>query len=253
MPVSDLFCRPCIASMSPWDFAIWTSLLVAASVFLLYRCKKQFHRHRLIEDMPTSKIRSASQGYTELVGIARQDTHPRIAPLSSELCIWWRYTIERYQRSGKSSHWQIIEKKQSRSPFFLEDTTGRCRVQPDNGEITTAHKRVWYGNSRRPVSSPLKGSGLLSRSIGMGRYRYTEHQIRDGDPLYVLGHFESDSAGRQSLHVEKLAGDILRTWKADYAALLARFDVDGGTFLAKETMRFERVGQMPLIARGSHE
>ncbi len=234
MAISSFFCQPCVAAMPLLEYGIWTSLAVGATVYLLLRCKKQFHRYRLIEDMPTSKVRSASQGYTELIGIARKDEHPRLAPLSGELCLWWRFTIERHQRSGKSSHWVTVEKKHSTAPFLLEDITGNCRVEPDKAEISTAHRKRWYGFSRRPSSGPDKASGVLSRTLSIGRYRYTEWLIREGDPLYVLGHFETDSAGVQSLQPEKLAGDILRSWKADYAALLERFDINRDGVLSNE-------------------
>ena len=216
---------------------MWTTLAVIATLYLLRRCQRQLHRNRLVADMPTSKIRSASQGYTELIGIARQAEQPRISPLGSELCLWWRYTIERYQSSGRSSHWVTVEKKSSRAAFYIEDTTGRCRVEPDSGEISSHHRRVWHGHSRRPIGAVPKTeakTNMLSARIGMGRYRYSEYLIKDGDPLYVLGHFESDSSGLQTLQPEQLAGDILRSWKTDFPALLKRFDINGDGELGTE-------------------
>ena len=83
--------------------------------------------------------------------------------------------------------------------------------------------RRWRGRNRRPTSASQQSStnsdsGLLSAlstvDIGFGkRYRYTEHLIKDGDPLYVLGHFEPDATGQRTLSIEKIAGNILRTWK----------------------------------------
>ena len=46
----------------------------------------------------------------------------------------------------------------------------------------------------------------------------------EGDPLYTLGHFTTDSTGQRTLSADQLAGDILRNWKTDFPALLTKFD-----------------------------
>lgn len=214
------------------QFILYTGIASAATVFLLWRTQRQFHRARLVADMPTSRIRSASQGFTELIGIARKDEHPNLSPLSGELCLWWRYTIEEYKSSGKSSHWVTIEKKLSSAGFLLEDTTGTCYVEPDGAEISCYHTRTWYGHTRRPVgnnpTSDKPGKHPLMMRVGSfgRRYRYTEHLIKEGDPLYALGHFSSHSNPLQHLSLEELTGDILRSWKQDFSALVKRFDIN---------------------------
>lgn len=49
---------------------------------LFYLGFRQLHRARLIEDTPTSRIRSAAQGYAELEGRAVALGDPLYAPLS---------------------------------------------------------------------------------------------------------------------------------------------------------------------------
>lgn len=234
--IAALFCRECVQRLPAWDFYFWLAITVGATLCSLYRCHRLFKRARLIEDMPTSRIRSASQGYTELVGVAKQNGHPRLAPLSNTLCLWWRYTIEKYQSSGKSSHWVTVEKLACSQSFYLEDNTGICEINPDGADISCHHRHTWYGNTRRPITSishtkPTNSNGFLSaatRKISFGqRYRYTEHFIVDGDPLYTLGHFQTDATGQRSMSPEQLSGDILRTWKQDFHDLLSRFDKNG--------------------------
>src|SRR5690606_16652826 len=93
---------------------------------------RQLRRARLIEDTPTSRIRSAPQGYVELTGFAREvaaaDT-PLRGPLTGKPCVWFRYRIERYQR-GKRSGWHPVESGASAQWFELDDGSGRCWIDP---------------------------------------------------------------------------------------------------------------------------
>ncbi|MGV6807725.1 MAG: GIDE domain-containing protein [bacterium] len=229
--MTALFCSECLRAMDADDFFIWLGLAMAASVIGLYFAYRYFKRCRLIEDMPTSKVRSASQGYTELIGFAQVQDQHLSAPLTGRDCLWWRFEIEKYQSSGKSSHWVTVEKGASDTPFFFRDTTGQCRIDPKGAEINPHHRSIWYGSSRRPTKAPPidRHSGLLSLS-GMSfgrRYRYTEHLIRDGDPLYALGHFQTNKNGSRLAAIEEVSANILRHWKLDYQALLTAWDSNG--------------------------
>ncbi|OUS30467.1 hypothetical protein A9Q99_05790 [Gammaproteobacteria bacterium 45_16_T64] len=178
---------------------------------------------RLIEDTPTSKIRSASQGYVELVGVAKKyEDAPIIAPLSGQTCLWYYYKIERYERSGKSSSWRTIETKSSDRYFTLQDETGECSVDPCKADIISRWKDEWRGNERRPTSM-LGQESLLFGS----RYRYTEHRIHEDDALYALGLFQTVYAPSLKEQKKHKVSEILNEWKKDQDSLLARFDTDG--------------------------
>ena len=233
--MEKLFCSQCIADMALPEFLLWAVVLIGGTAFLLYLCFKNFKKARLIEDMPTSLIRSASQGFTELIGIARIYNQPLLSPLTNTRCLWWQYKIERYQRRGKSSSWVTLESGASEKPFYIDDNSGLCLVLPDGADLSARHKRRWRGRQRHPLGNehgtPSNTGGLIdivTTDIGFGRrYRYTETMIMDGDPLYVLGHFESDASGGRTMSVEKLAGQILRSWKQDFGKLLAQYDSNG--------------------------
>jgi E3 Ubiquitin ligase len=252
--IAALFCSDCIHSMPGWDYAIWLVIALLVTLFSLKRCHRQFKRARLIEDMPTSRIRSASQGYTELVGVAELQGNPQLAPLSSTLCLWWRYTIEKYQSSGKSSHWVTVEKHACSQFFHLRDTTGICQIDPEGAEISCHHRRTWHGSTRRPIGAlkttkPIRNGSFLSLAtmpIAIGgmtfgrRYRYTEHLIIEGDPLYALGHFESDATGKRTLSPRQLTSDILSEWKQNFSQLLDRFDQNDNDELDLEEWKMVR-------------
>ena len=64
---------------------------------------------RYLLDTPTSKIRSAAQGYVELYGVLQGREAPVLAPLSNTPCLWWRFKIEEYSSSDKRSSWRVVE------------------------------------------------------------------------------------------------------------------------------------------------
>ena len=71
-----------------------------------------------MEDTPTSKIRSAAQGYVELSGHGELMEGPKIiAPLTSKYCTWYSYKVEERRRSGKNSQWPQFKKVEVRSYF----------------------------------------------------------------------------------------------------------------------------------------
>lgn len=238
-------------------FWIVFSLASAFALAALLKTRSHFVKSRLIEDMPTSLIRSASQGYVELVGLATLQGDPLPAPLTGKPCLWWRYKIERHQKSGKSSSWSTVEQGTSTADFFMDDGSGICRIEPAGADISCLHKKVWYGHSRTPPTATIKAPkpGLLNRLqplMGAGRYRYTEFLIREGDPLYLLGHFVSDASGRRTLTLDQVAGQVIREWKKDFDNLLVRFDKDGnGRLDEKEWSLVQQAAKTAAVKKRS--
>lgn len=178
-------------------------------------------RLRLVEDTPESLIRSAAQGYVELQGHARlMPGDPIIAPLTRQSCAWWRYTIERYSRSGRSSHWTTVERGTSDGLFLIDDGSGQCVVDPDGAVVYASSKDVWYGDTPMPEGGP----GLGKFAIGSS-YRYTEERMHDGDFLYALGQFHTQGPA-SGADIDEEVRRQLAAWKRDQAELLRRFDVN---------------------------
>lgn len=200
-------------------------VIFGITLVALYSLFNNLLKARLIEDTPTSKIRSASQGYVELSGFAeRYDDNLLVAPLTGQPCVWFHYTIERYESNGKNSHWRTVEQKTSDQLFTLRDSTGECAVNPRRADISTSWVRSWRGHSRKPVATNASAS-LLGMALS-GRYRYTEKVIRDQDYLYALGHFQSLHAASPEQQQNQKAKVLLNQWKQDYDRLLERFDSD---------------------------
>lgn len=180
------------------------------------------YRARLMEDTPTSLIRSAAQGYVELSGHARLLPGPPIvSPLSDTPCAWWSYRVQERARNGKDNQWRTIEEETSGELFLLADTTGECIVDPDYASVTPSVSRSWGGPVQRPHRPPDSMSWL-----SFGNYRYSEKLILIGDPVYATGWFRTQSA-ILDLNESRDVGELLAEWKQDKNGLLKRFDANG--------------------------
>lgn len=195
----------------------------AITLWLLHRTFSRLRRARWVEDTPTSRIRSAAQGLVELCGEVDAGGHePLISPLGGEPCLWYRFRVEEYQRSGRNRQWRTVEQGQSDRPFVLRDDTGECWILPQGADIHPRLRRRWEGPHRWPLSRTA-GTGMLATVLGR-RYRYTEECLRQDDLLYALGWFQSRGGGGEPIDAERVARQIISSWKADYPDLLARFD-----------------------------
>ncbi len=155
---------------------------------------------RLIEDTPTSKIRSAAQGYVELEGQSRPfvKNNATIAPLSRKPCVWYSYSIEKI-----NSDLTTIEHGTSDSLFLITDDTGECIIDPEGARVKTVHSDTWYN----------------------GAYRYKEERLHANEDLYATGLFKAtgSSDDLQSELNDEVKG-LLKLWKRNSKAMLARFD-----------------------------
>lgn len=244
-----------IQRMSTGGFAVVSIIVSVIVLVAFYAIWRNWSRARLIEDTPTARIRSAPQGYVELEGEARLLPGPPIvAPLTGRQCVWYRYRIEHEEYSHDSKgrsrrHWRTVDSGTSEGLFELDDTTGRCVIDPDGAEVHPDDKDVWRGHNRWPSSGPPRRRGGLR--ISAGDYRYTEERLLPG-PLYAIGWFESVRSADGELKDATAA--LLRHWKQDQAGLLARFDADGdGHINAAEWDRARAAAQQQAIRDRAHK
>ena len=207
------------------DPIFWRTVMIVLlplSFWFGFRC---WRRARLIGDVPTSRVRSAAQGYVELLGRARLTPGTAVvSPLTRRACVWWTYQIEEQRRSGRNTRWVTVDSDTSYTPFLLEDDSGWCVVNPMGAEVFPEDERTWYGNSGWPANVPA----LATRSWVVGavsEYRYTEHTIGEHEMVNAMGDFRT-IGGVQVLDKEASVARLLAQWKQDMPALNARFDAD---------------------------
>jgi hypothetical protein len=204
-----------IVQASTQEFWFHAAIAIVITAAGFYFAFEFFKRARIIEDTPTSRIRSAAQGYVELVGYGDTLEGPEIvAPLSKTPCTWYRYKVEKLD----DKHDEVIDSGTSDDLFVLVGKTGRCVVDPEGAIVTPTVKRVWYGS---------KYDGASSDSIlgGFGRrYRFTEERMHPGDTLYAIGLFRSVGGHNEVFNTAEEVRVLLKKWKQDQEKLLKHFD-----------------------------
>lgn len=232
-----------IISANNFEMGFLLVILAVICALSLYGIFRYFHRSRIIDDTPTSKIRSAHQGFVELEGHGRlmQGT-PIISPLSKKKCLWYDYKIEHiasqnhiaFSRSDSrvgSVHWEIVDSGVSDNLFLLNDGTGICVIDPEGAVITPSFAKSWYGDKQYPVSDVNSATGVLNlvsaNLMHNKSYRYSEKRIDIGDALYVLGGFKTVGGRRENLDTAAETRDLLATWKTKPEFLVTQFDENG--------------------------
>ena len=238
--------------MDPLEYWLVLAAVAAAGFWGFLRGFRWWRWARLIEDTPTSRVRSAAQGYVELIGTARRmGGAPVFAPLSKLPCTWWSFSIERRSRDSRGRvAWKVVNRRVSDSLFYLEDDTGRCIVDPEGAEVLPRATDTWYGDTPLPVAGPPIQRGF--RGFG-NDYRYRESRMHDGDTLYAIGWFRTESGILSGALDEEVAA-LLKQWKRDSPGLMRRFDTDGdGTLTLREWERAREAAHAQVITeRRSH-
>jgi hypothetical protein len=253
-----------IAQLPPVPFWLFTALAVGLALYGLVTVYRGLHRARMIENVPTARVRSAHQGYVELTGTAQVlDGEPIVAPLSGIQCCWYRFRVE--ERDDR--RWRPVRRGESDGLFLLRDETGECLVDPDGAAITAMHAQTWYGDGSFGGSPGVHHRGLRPDGVleklahvgievgsnalgGTSRYRYREEVILPADPLYAVGHFKSYDDIDHQRNRRELAAELLREWKRNAGTLLERFDRNrDGRIDAEEWERARRTAAAEAAER----
>ncbi|MFC2075422.1 GIDE domain-containing protein [Bdellovibrionota bacterium] len=172
---------------------LWSSVGFVFGIVFFFKGFGTFRRRRLMQNMPTSKVRSIAMGLVEIYGEALKGQVSLTSPFTNNECLYYSYTIEEYRRSGKSSHWETIEKESLGTKFYLRDDTGRVLVDPDGAEVDIPSDYQEQSGIGNPpplqVEAYLKKRGIDHEGfLGFNKtMRYTEYYIAPSDYLYILG------------------------------------------------------------------
>lgn len=207
-----------VLGLSLGDFWLYSFLLLALALVCFYFAFVFLKRARVIEDTPTSKIRSAAQGYVELTGTAAvMEGESIYAPISKKPCAWYKYTVQRMEEK----HSRTVDSGRSDALFLLQGETGRCVIDPDGAAVTPTVKDVWYSR-HYPTRVGPHNHGILSR-LG-ARYRLVEERLQVGEPLYAIGMFKTVGGAHHTFNTREEVSLLLREWKQNKAAMLKHFD-----------------------------
>lgn len=221
-----------LAHADPNIVALIVAAIAIVAALAAYRAYRRLHLARVIEDTPTSKIRSAPQGYVELRGKGRlMDGPPIVAPLSGLPCVWYRFRIEEQQTvqvQGRTERrWVKVDEGESTDLFWLEDRTGRVVIDPEGAEVTPRGKDTWHSQAGAVLrGQPAPVASYLASHPGGNRRRFTEWRVAPGQRLYAIGILKAVKSHADGPTVEEEVRELLRAWKGDQDALKARFDLN---------------------------
>jgi hypothetical protein len=185
---------------------------------------KKWRENRLVADLPTSRVRSAAQGYVELLGHGVMlPNKTTLAPLTRKPCTWWHYSIVDKRSKSRT----VVDRATSDAPFLLDDGSGRCLIDPRGAEVFAQAKDVWYGATEWPEVRLPRGEGLLGKLTDLllsgGRYKYTESRLQPNETVCAVGAFRA-LGGVHVEDPEAAVAALLHDWKQDQKTLLERFD-----------------------------
>jgi len=196
-------------------FVLPTIFLLLGIFFLIWGLSS-FKTKRLIENIPTSKIRSIAMGLVEIFGDAVQSKNNILkSPFSNKDCVYYKYSIEELRSSGKNTHWVTVDKGEERRLFFLKDETGSVLVNPKHAKIDIPVDNRYNSSLGHDPTEAAK-QFLASRNIrwegfllGLNKtMRYAESFIAPGDKLYIMG-TAGDNPFVKEASVEKGVEDIM--------------------------------------------
>ncbi len=219
------------------DLIFWLGFGCVAGVYGFFWGFKRLRRCRLIENIPTSTVRGMAMGLVELYGRAVQRI-PLKSPLNQVDCVYYKYLVEKYVRSGKNGHWQKISSGDSSHVlFYLQDDTGRTLIDPARAELFIARDFCFETGLGRSIPGTIvefmDGQSLAYRTIfGNHQLRFQEWVVRPQENVYVLGSAQKSNALAQD-HAYKLL-TRLEQIKGDRAAMKAADDNGDGTVSMEE-------------------
>ena len=117
------------------NLLVYSAIGFFAGLSFFFKGFKTLKRKRLIENTPTSKTRSVAMGLVEVCGEAVPAETILQSPFSNQDCLYYRYEIEEYRRSGKRSRWVTICNEVHGTPFYVRDDTGQVLVDPNGAEV----------------------------------------------------------------------------------------------------------------------
>ncbi|HTR97461.1 MAG TPA: GIDE domain-containing protein [Candidatus Acidoferrales bacterium] len=174
-----------------FDSLVATGATVAGPV-LFFNGFRWLRVRRLLDDTPTSRVRSMAMGLVELQGKVAERSRVS-APFSGRPCAYWEVEIAVPSGRGRGGipSWSTVHRNRSGHPFYLADDTGSALVYPQGAEC-----RLPFGveEETRGLGVPdvyqqyMEQQGLALRSVwALGPMRFRERLLEEGASVFVLG------------------------------------------------------------------
>jgi hypothetical protein len=190
-----------VSSRDQGRILAWSLVGAAIGVFLFFRGFRMLQLKRLIENTPTSNVRSASMGLVELSGMpVGPNTIP--AGITGDPCFYYRATAWERRQSGNSSEWKQVAQESLFVPFFLKDETGLMLINAQGADMDVHRTfKDEFGSSFFSSGNMAMGSVedfLLRYGLEGKHVQLEEYCIQPEYPIFVLGTLCENSSRRDT-------------------------------------------------------
>jgi hypothetical protein len=179
------------------DGGLFGVLLLCAGLYMFYNSLKNLKLKRLIENVPTSKMRSVAMGLVELKGKIEVSDKVLEDPFDKKKCVFWRVHIEERVKRGKHGRWITRHKAKGQVPFFISDESGSVLIKLEGANMDDVKRDSQYETAllfsdKLPLNvrnycnkNRIRFRGLFG---GKKRMRCRMTYLEPNDNIYVLGH-----------------------------------------------------------------
>ncbi|WP_422380479.1 LemA family protein [Marinicellulosiphila megalodicopiae] len=170
---------------------------------------------RSMENIPTSKVKGAMVGLSEIKGtVIEYQNQGLISPLTSRKCCWYDYKVEGRQDEGDNeSPWVTFEHKKEKKLFKCTDESG-CEI----------------------IINPSKADVSIEYSIVKvkGGRRYTETCISFNQSIYLFGYLSVGYSSGQLMMKSEIDQPLIISNYSDKSIVLKKgliaMSMMGGVF-----------------------
>lgn len=159
-------------------------------------------------------------GPVEVNGVVVASTRGTLeAPFTGSPCVYYRYAVEEYRRSGKSSHWATVDSGEDTRLFFVKDQTGCVLVDSKGAEIEIPTDYKQSGTQAPPerVQAFLQKKNLSFKGWFFNKnMRYTEYHLAPGDAVFVTGEAGDNPFVEEGTTVEGYKDVMISKGKSEF-------------------------------------
>jgi len=109
-------------------------LLIAFGLLPLYGAAQNYRKFRILKRTPQMPIRDLAKGFVHIRGKAVGEAR-RTSPITRLPCFFYEVKVEREVVAGKGSQWSMILLDSDRVNFYLQDATGKVRIDLHRAQL----------------------------------------------------------------------------------------------------------------------
>jgi len=207
---------------SPLAGVFWFGVgaLLFGFFFAMLRNKRE------MENVPTSTCRAVPMGLVEVVGHA--EGTPFASPFAGIPCLCSTVVVEEWREDARAPHWHELYGRRFSVPFYVDDGTGRVRVDPAEADLQLEADYA-FDMARGLVGSDaalarLRDAGLDADGVRRRMSAFAAPGGRDAVPAatQAVQHIEPRPRGDLTAQVYARGSSLARRFQELPSLLLSR-------------------------------